>query len=276
MTLLFYSLIKTLLNKTNIVNNELKEVSNWFKANKLSINASKTNFMILGTSFMTSKIQSDLKISLNNTQLDRVTSTKFLGIIVDENLTWKNHINCTSKTISRNIGVINKLKHFIPYSILRTLYCTLILPYLNYGVVIWGKTCKSYLDKIVKLQKWAIRSITNSHFRSHTAPLFLKSNLLNINDMYTLELGVFTYRFSINDLPVSFKDYFKRRSDIHKYKTRHTNDLQLTNNKKAFSDQCIRSNGPVLWNSLPQNIKESKSIKHFRNQFKRYLLQAYE
>ena len=266
---------KNIVSKINIVNRELVEVSNWFKANKLSINASKTNFMILGTSCMTSKVQNDLNITLNNTDLEKVTSTKFLGVIIDENLSWKNHINCTSKTISKNIGVINKLKHFIPYSILRTLYCTLILPYQNYGVVIWGEICKTYLDKIVKLQKWAIRSINNAHFRSHTAPLFFKSNLLNINDMYTLELGVFMYRFSTSDLPISFNDYFKKRSDIHKYNTRHTNDLQLTNNKKAFSDQSIRTNGPVLWNSLPKTIKESKSVKHFRILYKRHLLQAY-
>ena len=163
-----------------------------------------------------------------------------------------------------------------PYSILRTLYCTLILPYINYGIVIWGRTYKSYLDKIIKLQKWAIRTITNSHYRSHTAPLFLKTNLLNVTDMYTLELGVFMYRFSINDLPLSFKYYFKKRSDIHKYQTRHTNDLQLTNNKKTFSDQCIRTNGPVLWNSLPEKIRKSKTVKHFRIQFKRHLIQAYE
>ena len=93
--------------------------------------------------------------------------------------------------------------------------------------------------------------------------------------MYTLELGVFMYRHDINDLPVAFKDYFKKRSEIHNYKTRHTNDLQLTNNKKTFSDKGIRTNGPVLWNSLPKTIKESVSLKHFRIQFKQHLLQTY-
>ena len=105
---------KNIVNKVSIVNRELKEVSNWFRANKLSINASKTNFMIMGTPHMTGKIQGDLNITLDNSLLDKVSSTKFLGVIIDENLTWKNHINCISKTISRNIGVINKLKHFIP------------------------------------------------------------------------------------------------------------------------------------------------------------------
>ena len=102
------------------------------------------NYMILGTPHMTSRKTSDnSNIVLNDTILERVKVTKFLGVLIDECLTWKNHIDCISKTISRNIGVMNKLKHSIPHCILRTLYCTLILPYINYGILIWGNTCKS-------------------------------------------------------------------------------------------------------------------------------------
>ena len=172
---------KDINSRINTVNEELQEVNNWFKANKLSINASKTNFMILGTPHMTStKAREDLNVILDNTALERVKFTKFLGVLIDECLTWKNHINCISKTISRNIGVMNKLKHYIPYRILHTLYCTLISPYLNYGILIWGNTCKSYLDKLVKLQKWAIRVASNSHYRCHTGPLFAKYKFLTV------------------------------------------------------------------------------------------------
>ena len=95
----------------------------------------------------------EMNIILDNTRLDRVNNTKFLGVIIDENLTWKNHVDCISKIVSKNIGVMNKLKHYIPYRILHTLYCTLVLPYLNYGILIWGNTYKSYLDKSVKTSK---------------------------------------------------------------------------------------------------------------------------
>ena len=228
---------KDINSQVNVVNEKLKEVSNWFKANKLSVNASKTNYMILGTPHMTSvKVRKDLNVSLNNTTPERVRFTKFLGVLIDECLTWKQHIDCVSKTISRNIGVMNKLKYSIPGRILHTLYCTLITPYLNYGILIWGSTCKSYLDKLIKLQKWAIR----------------------------------------NYLPVAFKEYFMKRSDIHDYPTRHVNNLNLTNNRKSFSDHAIRTNGPILWNLLSKTIRESKSVKHFRNQFKQNLIKTYE
>ena len=94
--------------------------------------------------------------------------------------------------------------------------------------------------------------------------------------MYNLELGVFMYKSSIHDLPVAFRNYFSKRSDIHDYPTRHGNDLNLTNNKKSFSDHTIRTRGPILWNSLPTTIKDSKSVKHFRTQLKTKLIQTYE
>ena len=171
---------------------------------------------------------------------------------------------------------MNKLKYSIPGGILHTLYCTLITLHLISTMEYFrGITCKSYLDKLIKFQKWAIRTITNSHYRSHTGPLFAKINLLNVTDMYTLELGVFMYKYSTNDLPVAFKEYFMKRSDIHDYPTRHVNNLNLTNNRKSFSDHAIR-NGPILWNSLSKTIRESKSVKHFRNQFKQNLIKSYE
>ena len=139
-------------NQINRINEELKEVSNWFKANKLSVNASKTNYTILGTPRMVSNMDElNLNVILDSTTLEKVKHTKFLGVLIDDCLTWKNHIDCVSKTISRNIGVMNKLKHFVPIRILH--YCTLVLPYLNYGILIWGDTCKSYLDKLIKGHK---------------------------------------------------------------------------------------------------------------------------
>ena len=137
-------------------------------------------------------------------EFNRVSSTKFLGVIIDENLKWKNHIDAISKTISRNIGMLTKLKHFVPENILYSLCCTLILPYINYGILTWGNTCKTYLDKIFKLQKWAIRTISNSHYRSHTGPLFSKFDILNVHDTFKLNLGLSMYRHHSNQLPPIF------------------------------------------------------------------------
>ncbi len=253
---------KDINGKMDLINTELKEVTNWFKANKLSVNASKTNYMLLGTPHIVSTNNcKELNVYLDQTCLEKVKYTKFLGVIIDECLTWKNHIDCVSKTVSRNIGVMNKLKYIVPKRVLHTLYCSLVLPYLNYGILIWGCTCRSYLDKLIKIQKWAIRIVSGSHYRSHTAPLFVSNNALTVNDMYKMEIGVFMYKNSIRDLPTAFNNFFTKRSTIHGYQTRQVNDLNITKNKNSFSDRGIRSSGPVLWNSLSIHLRDSRSVK---------------
>ena len=141
-----------------------------------------------------------------------------------------------SKTISRNIGMLTKLKHFVPENILYSLYCTLILPlHINHGVLIWGNTSKIYLDKIFKLQKWAIKTISNSHYRSHTGPLFSKFNVLNVHVTFKLSLGIFMYKHHSNQLPPIFSTYFTKQVQIHSYPTRNAQDYSINKaNKKVF------------------------------------------
>ena len=155
------------MSKFDMINSELHEVTNWFKANKLSVNASKTNHMLLGTNHKLSRLDESASIILDNTTLKRVNNTKFLGVTIDENLNWTNHIETISKNISRGVGIINKLKHFVPEGVLYSLYCTLILPYINYGIIAWGSSNKSNLDRIMKLQKKGVRIMSNSHYLSH-------------------------------------------------------------------------------------------------------------
>ena len=167
--------------------------------------------------------------------------------------------------------MINKLFFFfIPERILRTLYCTLVLPYINYGIFIWGKACKTYLEKIHKLQKWAV-----SHYRSHSASLFQKHNILNVYDSYKLELGVFMYQYVNGSLPFSFNAFFTKLSVIHNYDPRNKSIYNPTRNKKVFADKAIRTMGPMLWNSLDKNIKKSYSTKHFRKLYKSSLISNY-
>ena len=163
--------------------------------------------------------------------------------------------------------MLTKLKHFIPENILYSLYSTLILPYINYGVLIWGNTSKIYLDKIFKLQKWAIRTISNTHYRSHTGPLFSKFNVLNVHDTFKLNLGIFMYKHHSNQLPPIFSTHFTKHVQTHNYPTRNAQDYSINKTKKMFSDCAIRNCGPPFWNSLDKTVKQFKTTKHFRNQF---------
>ena len=97
---------KDLVNKIGMINNELQKVTDWFKANKLSINVDKTNFMIMGTPQKTFKFKNDVSVLLDGRCLSRVNKTKLLGVIIDVNLSFKYHVEAISYTISRNIGIL--------------------------------------------------------------------------------------------------------------------------------------------------------------------------
>ena len=136
----------------DLLNIEFRKIYRWFNANKLLINFDKTNYVIFKTRNKRFD-ESAINIFVDGKEIKKSNCVKFLGIYIDCDLTWKNHINHISSKIARVIGVINRLKHVLPIRILLNLYNTMILPDLNYCIILWG-SCASYLfQKVFVLQK---------------------------------------------------------------------------------------------------------------------------
>ena len=149
-TNLFFS-HKDLNELTNIVNCELNKISLWLKINKLSLNIKKTHFILFH--FRQKKIITSVSIQIDNNNIEQVKMTKFLGIIINENLTWSDHIETVANKCSKNIGIIRKLRKTVPSNVLVTLYYTLIYPYLNYCNIAWASHPTLVLDKLYRTQK---------------------------------------------------------------------------------------------------------------------------
>ena len=120
-------------------------------------------------SFAPEKINYETNITINGKVLECKQSTKYLGVIIDSNLSWK-HIHKISKKVARGIGILSKVRHYLNINILIQLYYSLIYPYLTYGLVVWANTYMTTLQPITVLQKRAIRTITFSKFDEHTSP----------------------------------------------------------------------------------------------------------
>ena len=253
------------------VNCELKKVAEWIKANKLSLNLKKTKCML----FSNSLDSLPGNVTFDTTILDEVSSITFLGVCVDNKLSWKCHINNICKTISRNIGVMNKLKYCLPTSALKTLYSSLILPYLNYGVLAWGNTYQTCLDKLFLLQKKALRIVFNLHIRAHTDALFLEHNILKLKDLYSFQLGQFMFKYNNNHLPKIFNNSFHRNSHVHKYPTRRSNEFHLPLLRTVLAQNTFVYTGPRLWNNLDNCLKESPKFITFKYKLRKHLLSTY-
>ena len=147
------------------VNNELRHVVNWFIANRLSVNIKKTNFVLFGT-YAKLKNKPSLKITMNDIEIARSKTAKFLGVLIDCNLTWTDHIELVSQKISKNVGIIKRIRHCLLSNVLNTLYNTLILPYLNYCNLIRANSGPTSLQSLLVLQKKLCESSRQVHSKN--------------------------------------------------------------------------------------------------------------
>ena len=140
-----------------MVNNELVRVSDWLNANNLTLIAKKSNVVI----FRPQQRKMDHSVNIlmfdnsNHilTSLEYKDHVKYLGVLLDSHLSWKYHIDNVALKVSRIMGVIARVRDLVPFTTLLSIYRSLILPYLSYGLAAWGEAAKSHLQKIILLQK---------------------------------------------------------------------------------------------------------------------------
>ena len=174
------------------VNSELAKVSEWLKANKLTLNIKNLTTLFFRPRQKTMPFVPQVKIlnptSNTQTSLEIKDFVKYLGIMIDSDLSWKNHIDFICQKISKSIGIIAKLRHYIPRQLLLSIYHTLVTPYLTYGISAWGYCAKTHLNRLLILQKRALRLIFFCRSREHAIPLFIKSNCLPISFLFFQQL----------------------------------------------------------------------------------------
>ena len=255
------------------INKELNQICEWLALNKLSINVKKTKMMAFH--YRQRNIKNLIpKLSINNIPIEQVKHFNFLGVVIDECMTWKPHINKISGKIARTIGTMHRLKHFLPTSILRTLYNSLILPYINYGVVSWGHN----MGRITKLQKKAIRAMTKSKYNAHTEPLMKTHKILKASDVYTVACLKIKFKYDKNLLPTYFDNMFDPVESTHEYDLRPKDDNMPQSNTESASfsvrycipEICKKCNAIFL-----EKMNEIKTVQNYSKYLKNALVSSY-
>ena len=255
------------------VNSELNKISEWLKINKLSLNVKKTKFMIFHT---LNKNVSIPDIHINNTPIACVNNFNFLGLHLDRHMTWKTHIDMVAGKISRSIGILNRLKYYLPLEIKKLLYNSLILSHLNYAILLWG--FKN--ERLAKLHKKAIRIITLNRYNAHTDPIFKSLNILKLNDIFILNQLKFYHKLINNNLPKYFYQFqINENRLVHQHYTRTASCIHTLKVNHTFAKKCIRYNLPVIINNTKKNIKEkvyTHSLKGFSTYIKKICIDKYQ
>ena len=245
------------------INRELPNIANWLKSNKLSLNVNKTNYVVFKSP--QTKINDNLcKLNLGNKELERKSHANFLGIKLDEHLKWNIHCNDLIVSISRSIGILNKIKNNLSQNTRLLLYNSLILSKLSYCNIIWGTTSKRNLDKMLLLQKRAIRICSGSTYLAHSNPIFKDLRVLKVADINLLQTALFMYKLNLNIIPDKFQSLFTKNNQIHTHHTRNANKYHLSNPKTSLAHNSIIHKGPDVWNSLPKYITQCTTLISFK------------
>ena len=256
------------------INNELAKVYDWLAVNKLSLNVRKTKYVIFHA--MNKRIEGVIpNLEINGIPLERVQNFNFLGLVLNENMSWKPHIDLLANKLAKCAGVLNKLKRFLPIHILRTLYFSMVQSRLVYCILTWGFDCY----RLEKLQKRFARIISSSKYNAHSEPLFKVLDILKIEHLFSQSCLKFVYKFKNSQLPKYFLSLqCVPRSSIHDHDTRNASQIDTVYTRTHMAAKCIRSQLPLVLNDTPEvilNKINTHSIQGFSFFVKQYYLSKY-
>ena len=255
--------IDILFSQANI---ELTKLYNWFCLNKLSLNIDKTSYILF------SNKQDDPKntINIDNINIKRVFSNKFLGVTIDHKLSWKTQIADVCKKVSICTGILNKVKSILSTKILNSLYSSLVEPHFTYCVEVWGNTYRSYLQSLYRKQKRAIRIVCKSSYLCHSADLFKKLEVLSLFHLVKYKTAIFMYKVFYGLVPANILSHFTHISNI--YSTRQYKNLYVYYARTKHKQMCVEHMGVSIWNSIEIETINCMNLKLFKVKYKKSLL----
>ena len=223
-TNLFFS-NKDPLKLIELINEEIPKFTQWLMVNNLTLKIDKTKLILFKPRQKRTSVQ--IRIKINNKDIEQVKETVFLGVVLDEHVTWRSHINYTANKISKSIGIIRRSSFFLKKESLRILYFSMIYPYLQYCNLVWANTYQTTISRLSILQKRIIRIVNKSDFLAYTNPIFKELYLLKLEDIRILQISQLMFTVRNNSSLITLKDMFTLNNQIHSYNTRSSKSFHL-------------------------------------------------
>ena len=249
-------------------NVELPKLYYWCTANRLTLNICKTHYMIFSNKPVRVPLPPlTIKYGFDYRIITQVPFLKFLGVIFDQQLTFQYHTNHLTNKLSQLNAMFYKIRQLLPFTIKRTLYFAHVNSVISYCINIWGGTNEVHLKSLKIAQKRIIRTLNNSGFIDHTAPLFKSSKILNLNDLYKHKIALDHYKLNqhtrIQPVP------------RHTYFTRNRHLAPPDRHRRSIYERHYSYMGPKVFNQLPLRLKNILTIISFKHQLKQYFLSQY-
>ena len=178
------------------LNSELNLVYDWTIYNRLSVNSNKTNCMLFSNRHC--DVRNDI-VKMGPDTLNFTNSFKFLGVTIDDKLSFSEHIASVKGKVAKFTGILYKIKDQLPVEVRVRFYYSFVYPHLSYNIAVWGSTHANLINPLYLLQKRVVRNIAGESYLTHTAPLFKKFSLLKLKDIFTYHICLYMYIVQIDE-----------------------------------------------------------------------------
>lgn len=253
---------------TKDANLVFSQLIKWFTANKLTLNCSKTNCI----DFSLKKIKEEVKIQWNKNKIDTANHTKFLGLDLDENVTWEHHINTICQKLSAACFALRTLSQKISQESLKQVYYSYFHSIMSYGIMFWALSTKS--KKIFLLQKRAIRILCKKRKVDSCRQLFKDLKILPLSSQYIYDILSF----------ITDNYQLKHNRELHSHETRNKNNLHMPSVSLTLTQKGAHCSMIKIYNVLPTELKTmcsknphlfKRKIRTFLNTHAFYTIQEY-
>ena len=209
---------------------------------------------------------------INKDRIAFKSNVKYLGVQLDSQLSWKEHITVALSKISRGVGMLKYSKKFLSLETVQKLYLGIVEPHIRYFCSVWGCAGDIVLQKLQKTQNQAPRIVTDSPYDKASMPLFSQLGWLNIKEMIDFETATMVYKSLHGLAPPYMQDTFHKLSDCRNRALRSTEtDLEIPRYKTSNGQQSFLYHGVIVWNRLSTESKTASSLAILKNRLKTFL-----
>jgi len=247
----------------HLANIELLNVDTWLRANRLSLNVAKTSYMLI-----TDAKVGEVEISVAGSEIQRVEKAKFLGVMLDDRMSFRHHVKDVCSQLSRSVGMLRRITSLVPRRIRLLIYNALVFSRVSYAVAAWGRgSYASNVDLVLRRAKKCIAYPANSSPET--------DGLLNFDSIYRYFTAVKLYKIIHLDQHAYFTRSFEGLTPAHEHNTRFSvsNSFNVPLLTKSKSQRMFLYQSVVTWNSLPNHLKNSTNLSTFKINLKKFLIE---
>ena len=236
----------------------------WLVSNKLTLNYKKTKFMLFAHKFISKRCLKKVNLNINKHNIQQVSVFKYLGVYLDNKLTWQEHVNYLKSKLAKITGMFYKMRYYTPRKVLMLVYHALVGSFLRYGIGAWG-SCSSQLQTA---QDKVIRALLFLSYDSDTNSGLSQLKILNVKNIYKHEVVKLIHSVHFKYCPSAFSNFFEMSSHTFPTRLRETSVFSLSKPRTELGKKSLKFSGVQKWFDLPSHLKDIQEPKKFNKNFK--------